>query len=70
VETVIEFSNSEDRQGNSRKKLDRAGRFRLTPQNLNMTKVMRTQANEGNDDVKKNYQCKRKLTINTVMGQK
>jgi hypothetical protein len=57
LETVIEFINSEDRQGNSQQTSDPAERFRLTCQNLNMlailTTITRTQANEGIDDVQK-----------------
>jgi hypothetical protein len=45
--TVIEFTNLEDRQGNSQKKLDQAGRFRLNHQNLNMTTIRRRQAKVG-----------------------
>jgi hypothetical protein len=58
LETVIEFSNSEDiRQGNYQKTSEPTERFRLTRQNLNTlamsTTITRTQANEGIGDAEK-----------------
>jgi hypothetical protein len=58
LETVIEFSNSEDiRQGNPQKTSEPTERFRPTHLNLNTlalsTTLTRTQADEGSDGVEK-----------------
>jgi hypothetical protein len=57
LETVIEFSNSEDTRGKSREKTYAKGRFCPTQHNLNSlamkTTITRTQANEGTDEVEK-----------------
>ena len=57
LETVIEFSNSEEIQKNARQKSYETERFCSTRHNLNTlvmsTTITRTQANEGNDDVVK-----------------
>ncbi len=57
LESVVEFSNSEERYGKSQTKLDPSARFRLDQQKLNMlaltTTIMRTQANKGSDEMEK-----------------